>query len=64
MPKVIMYSQEYGAEEFSCASIDEAGDTIRSLAMKAYEELLSGDGVERTFLIIPDDQVELGLTSI
>lgn len=56
-----MISQEYGAEEFSCASIDEAGDTIRRLAVKAYEELLLGDGVERTFSIIPDDHIELGL---
>ena len=59
MPKVIMSSQEYGAEEFPCATIDEAGDIIRRLAIKAYEEILSGDGIERTFSIVPDDQAEL-----
>ena len=61
MPKVIMSSQEYGAEEFSCATIDEAGDMIRRLAMKAYEEILSGDGVERIFSIVADDEVELSM---
>ena len=59
MPKVIMSSQEYGGEEFLCETIEEAGDMIRRLAMKAYEEIISGDGVERLFTIVPDEQVEL-----
>ena len=55
MPKVIMYSDEYGAEEFPCVTLDEAADTLRRLAIRAYEELLS-DGIERTFSIVPDEE--------
>ena len=58
MPKVITYSQVYGGEEFSYDSIDEDADAMRRLAVRAYEELLSGDGVERTFSIIPDEHME------
>lgn len=61
MPKVIMYSEVYGGDEFSYDSIDEAADAIRRLAVRAYKELLSGDGVERTFSIIPDEHMEPGL---
>lgn len=55
MPKVIMSSDIYGAEEFPCPTLEEAADTVRRLAVKAYEELLSGDGIERALFIAPDD---------
>jgi hypothetical protein len=59
MPIVIMSSDEYGAEEFPCVTLDEAADTVRRLAIKAYEELMSGDGVERRLSIAPDDGLEI-----
>jgi hypothetical protein len=55
MPKVVMSSNEYGAEEFPCATLEEAADTVRRLAVRAYEELLSGDGIERRLSIMPDE---------
>lgn len=55
MPRVIMSSDVYGAEEFPCATLEEATDTVRRLALKAYEELLSGDGIERMFFIASDE---------